>query len=87
MKRLAAKPLTSPVIPPPKEIKISFLEKFLFNKTSRILLTLLIFLFFSLALKNKTKTLLFFKDFLIFETNFFGTFLSTTIKHLSKYVS
>ena len=86
MKRLAAKPLTSPVIPPPKEIKTSFLEKFLFNKTSRILLTLLIFLFFSLALKNNTKILLFFKDFLIFEINFFGTFLSTTIKHLSKSI-
>ena len=86
MKRLAAKPLTSPVIPPPKEIKTSFLEKFLFNKTSRILLTLLIFLFFSLALKNNTKILLFLKDLLIFETNFFGTFLSTTIKHLSKSI-
>ena len=38
-------------------------EKFLFNKTSRILLTLLIFLFFSLALKDNIKILLFFKDF------------------------
>ena len=86
LKILAAKPVTSPVIPPPKEIKTSFLEKFLFNKTSRILLTLLIFLFFSLALKNNTKILLFLKDLLIFEINFFGTFLSTTIKHLSKSI-
>ena len=35
---LAAKPLMSPVIPPPTEIKQSSLEKFFFNKTSIILL-------------------------------------------------
>ena len=38
------------------------------------------------SLKNKTKIFLFLKDLLIFETNFFGTFLSTTIKHLSKSI-
>ena len=38
------------------------------------------------SFKNKSIFVLFFKDFLIFETNFFGTFLSTTIKHLSKSI-
>ena len=33
------------------------------------------------SFKNKNIFVLFFKDFLIFETNFFGTFLSITIKH------
>jgi hypothetical protein len=32
LNKLAAKPLTSPVIPPPIEIKQSSLEKFLFNR-------------------------------------------------------
>ena len=36
------------------------------------------------SFKNKSISVLFFKDLLIFETNFFGTLLSTTIKHLSK---
>ena len=52
LNRLAAKPLTSPVIPPPIDIKQSFLEKFLFNKILRILLTLCVFLFSSFALKK-----------------------------------
>ena len=52
LKRLAAKPLISPVIPPPIEIKQSSLEKFLLSKISKILLTLLRSLLISLALKK-----------------------------------
>ena len=48
---LDAKPLTSPVIPPPIDIKQSSLEKFLFNKISKILFIILKFLLASLALK------------------------------------
>ncbi len=51
LNRLAAKPLISPVIPPPMEITQSSLEKFLFNKISKILFTLFKFLLISLALK------------------------------------
>ena len=40
LNRLAAKPLISPVIPPPIEIKQSSLEKFFFKRISKILLTL-----------------------------------------------
>ena len=41
LKRLAAKPPTSPVIPPPIEITQSSLEKFLSsNRISKILFTL-----------------------------------------------
>ena len=36
LKRLAAKPLISPVIPPPIEIKQSSLEKFLLSKIFKI---------------------------------------------------
>ena len=39
LNKLAANPATSPVIPPPTEIKQSSLEKFLLNKIFRILLT------------------------------------------------
>ena len=41
LKRLAAKPPTSPVIPPPIVIKQSSREKFLFNKISKIWFTVL----------------------------------------------
>ena len=51
LNKLAAKPLTSPVIPPPMLIIQSCLEKFLFNNIFNISLTLFRFLFFSLALK------------------------------------
>ena len=68
---LAAKPQTSPVIPPPTEITQSSLEKFLFNKISKILFTLIIFLLISLALKKWIKNFFLFKDLIIFETNFF----------------
>jgi len=51
LKVLAAKPDTSPVIPPPIEIKQSFLLKFFFKRIDVISLTLFRFLFFSLALK------------------------------------
>ena len=54
LKILAAKPLTSPVIPPPMEIKQSCLEKFSFNKILMIMSKLFWFLFFSLALINCT---------------------------------
>ena len=52
LKILDAKPLTSPVIPPPIEIKQSSLEKFLFNKISIILFIIPKFLLASLALKK-----------------------------------
>ena len=52
LKRLAAKPLMSPVIPPPIEIKQSSLEKFLLSKISKILFTLFKFLLISVALKK-----------------------------------
>ena len=52
LKILDAKPLTSPVIPPPIDIKQSSLEKFLFNKISKILLIILKFLLASLAIKK-----------------------------------
>ncbi len=45
---LAAKPTTSPVIPPPREIIQSFLVKLLANNILIILLTEFKFLFFSL---------------------------------------
>ena len=48
---LAAKPDTSPVIPPPIEIKQSFLLKLFLKRIDVISLTLFRFLFFSLALK------------------------------------
>ena len=48
---LAAKPDTSPVIPPPTEMTQSFLLKFLLSRIDKILLTLFWFLFFSLELK------------------------------------
>ena len=51
LKVLAAKPDTSPVIPPPIEIKQSFLLKLFFKRIDVISLTLFRFLFFSLALK------------------------------------
>ena len=79
---LAAKPLTSPVIPPPIEIKQSSLEKFLLNSVSSILFIIGKFLLVSLALKKQIKTSFFFRDFFISVINFFGTFLSTTIRHL-----
>ena len=40
LKILAANPATSPVIPPPIDIKQSFLLKLFFNRTSSILFTL-----------------------------------------------
>ena len=52
LNKLAAKPLVSPVIPPPIDITQSSLEKFLFSKISKILFTLPKFLFISLALKK-----------------------------------
>ena len=51
LKILDAKPDTSPVIPPPIDIKQSFLWKFFFKSIAKILLTLIWFLFSSLALK------------------------------------
>ena len=45
MKILEANPETSPVIPPPADIKQSFLLKLFFNNISKILLTLIWFLF------------------------------------------
>ena len=74
LKRLAAKPLTSPVIPPPIDIKQSFLEKLFSNRIFKILFTLFIFLLISFALKKWTLTSLFFKDFFILKTIFFGIF-------------
>ena len=47
-----AKPLTSPVIPPPIDITQSSREKFLLSRISKILLTLLKFLLISLALNK-----------------------------------
>ena len=52
LNRLAAKPVTSPVIPPPIEIKQSSLEKFFFSRKTKILLTLHWFLFISFAIKK-----------------------------------
>ena len=49
---LDANPDTSPVIPPPIDIKQSFLLKLFFNKISKILLILDWFLFNSFALKK-----------------------------------
>ena len=46
LKVLAAKPDTSPVIPPPIEIKQSFLLKLFFKRIDVISLTLFRFLFF-----------------------------------------
>jgi hypothetical protein len=40
------------------------------------------FLLVSLALKKQIKTSFFFRDFFISVINFFGTFLSTTRRHL-----
>ena len=40
LNKLAAKPLISPVIPPPIEIRQSSLEKFSFKRISKILLIL-----------------------------------------------
>ena len=48
LKILAAKPDTSPVIPPPMEIIQSFLLKFLHSSMDKILSILFWFLFFSL---------------------------------------
>ena len=53
LNKLAAKPLTSPVIPPPTAIKQSSLEKFLSSKILRIELVVFWFLFFSLAVIKK----------------------------------
>ena len=58
------------------EIRQSSLEKFFFNKISRILLTLLKFLFFSLAFIVKVKIFFFRNDFLISKIFLLGTFLS-----------
>ena len=52
LKMLAAKPDTSPVIPPPKDIMQSFLLKLNLNNFSKIKFMLLRFLFFSFALKR-----------------------------------
>ena len=46
LKVLDAKPDTSPVIPPPIEIKQSFLLKFFFKRIDKILLTLFDFYLF-----------------------------------------
>ena len=51
LKRLAAKPVISPVIPPPIEITQSSLEKFFLSKISKIEFILYKFLLISLALK------------------------------------
>ena len=82
LKILAANPEVSPVIPPPTDIKQSFLLKFSFNSLSKILFTLAWFLFNSLELKEWR--IIFFgeSDFIIFLTRVFGTLLSITIKHL-----
>ena len=49
---LEANPDTSPVIPPPIDIKQSFLLKLFFSRIFKILLTLNRFLFNSFALKK-----------------------------------
>ena len=81
LNKLAAKPPTSPVIPPPIANKLSSLEKFLLSKISKIEFIVVWFLFFSLALKLNKNIFLFCSFFLISEINFLGTFLSTTNKH------
>ena len=49
---LAAKPEISPVMPPPTDIRQSFLWKFFFRSMLIILFTFLKFLFISLELKK-----------------------------------
>ena len=63
LNKLAAKPPTSPVIPPPIANKLSSLEKFLFSKISKIEFIVVWFLFFSLALKLNKNNFPFAKDF------------------------
>ena len=86
LKILAAKPDTSPVIPPPIAIKQSFLLKFLFKRIDKILSILFWFLFFSYARKEYVITFFDDKEFKILLICFFGTLLSTTIKHFLKFL-
>ena len=86
LNKLAAKPLTSPVIPPPIAIKQSFLEKFLSSKILRIEFVVFWFLFFSLAWIKQEYNFLFFKDFFNLIIKVFGTFLSIINKHFLNFI-
>ncbi len=63
LKILAAKPDTSPTIPPPKDIMQSFLLKLNLKSLFKIKFTFFKFLFFSLALK---KWMIFFLEKIFF---------------------
>ena len=71
LNKLAAKPPTSPVIPPPIANKLSSREKFLLSKISKIELIVFWFLFFSLALKLYKNTFLFRSFFFYFRNKVF----------------
>ena len=83
---LEAKPDTSPVIPPPIDIKQSLLWKLFFNKIEIILSTFFWFLFFSFALNRYVIVFFLLKLFSIFNIIFFFNLLSITIKHFLKYI-
>ena len=83
---LDAYPETSPVIPPPSDIKQSFRLKLFFNNFFKILSTLAWFLFNSLALNEWTITLFLGRDFKVLLTIFFGILLSIIIRHLLKLI-
>ena len=63
LKILAAKPETSPVIPPPNEMIESFLLKLFLKSLFKIIFIFFKFLFFSLALK---KCIIFFLQTIFF---------------------
>jgi hypothetical protein len=75
---LAAKAPRSPIIPPPKDIKISFLLKLLRRHFSTSSFTLLNDLNFSLAEYSNTWRSYFLRIFFNLVLNLFGILLSTT---------
>ena len=81
LKILAAKPETSPVMPPPNEIMQSFLLKLYLKSLFRIKLIFFKFLFFSLALK---KWIIFFLE-IIFFFKIFNFFLVILYQQLLEF--